>query len=133
MNFVYPAAKQAFLDGAISLTAHAIRCALIDTSYYTVSTAHTAISDVPSGAIVATSGTLTNVFTTNGVADANDVTFSAVNGATCEAVIIYKDTGQALHSTLICYIDTATGLPATPIGTDVTVQFDNGQYRIFAI
>jgi hypothetical protein len=49
------------------------------------------------------------------------VTFTAVTGDVSEAVILYKDTGVAATSPLIAYIDTATGLPVTPNGGDITV------------
>jgi hypothetical protein len=34
---------------------------------------------------------------------------------------------------LIAYIDTATGLPVTPNGQNITVSFDNGSNRIFKL
>lgn len=70
---------------------------------------------------------------TNGVADAADVTFSAVSGATVEAIILYKDTGTESTSRLIALIDTATGLPVTPNGGDIVVAWDNGANKIFKL
>jgi hypothetical protein len=59
--------------------------------------------------------------------------FSAVTGDQSEALVIYKDTGSAATSPLIAYIDTATGLPVTPNGADVTVTWDNGSNKIFKL
>jgi hypothetical protein len=42
---------------------------------------------------------------TAGVADAADITFTGVTGASVEAVLIYKDTGTASTSRVVCIID----------------------------
>ena len=68
-----------------------------------------------------------------GVADAADILFTAVTGATVEALVIYRDTGTPGTSRLIAYIDSATGLPFAPSGADVTVQWDNGINKIFKL
>jgi hypothetical protein len=81
----------------------------------------------------ATSGALTGKTVTAGVADAVDVTFTAVSGATVEAIVLYADSGTEATSRLIAYIDTATGLPLTPNGGDVTVAWDNGANKIFKL
>lgn len=56
-------------------------------------------------AVVGTAQTLTSPTVTAGVADAADVTYSAVSGATVEAILIYKDTGTASTSRCACIID----------------------------
>lgn len=83
--------------------------------------------------MVGTPQTLASKTSTAGVADAADITFTAVSGATVEALIIYKDTGVSSTSNLIAYIDSATGLPATPNGGDITVTWDNSANRIFKL
>jgi hypothetical protein len=67
------------------------------------------------------------------VADAADVTFTAVSGDVSEALVIYKDTGTASTSRLIAYIDTATGLAVTPNGGDITVIWPSDAGRIFSL
>ena len=57
---------------------------------------------------------------TGGVFDAADVTFTAVSGASVEAVVIYIDTGNPATSPLVCYID---GINVTPSGIDVIVAW----------
>lgn len=61
-----------------------------------------------------------------GVFDAADMSpaFTAVSGATCESINLYKHTGTATTSDLIAYWDSATGLPLTPNGGDVNVSFN---------
>lgn len=69
-----------------------------------------------------------------GVHDGNDVTFTAIPaGAALEYLIIFKDTGVDGTSPLIALIDTATGLPVTPNGADIIVQWDNGTNKIFKL
>jgi len=97
---------------------------------------HQYLSDVTGagGTLVATSANLASKSAAAGVADAADITFTAVAaGAACPYLIIYKDTGTAGTSPLIAYIDTATGLPVTPNGGDITVAFDNGANKIFKL
>ncbi|HEX5016499.1 MAG TPA: hypothetical protein VFX15_02810 [Actinomycetes bacterium] len=59
-----------------------------------------------------------------GVFDADNITFTAVSGASVESVNIYKDSGTAATSDLIAYFDTGTGLPVTPNGGDITVTWN---------
>jgi hypothetical protein len=61
-----------------------------------------------------------------GVFDGADVTFTAVSGATVEALVIYRHNAGA-NSTwpLVAYIDTSvTGLPVTPNGGDITITWN---------
>jgi hypothetical protein len=67
------------------------------------------------------------------VADAADNTVSTVTGDPFESINLYKDSGVEGTSRLIAYIDTATGLPCTPNGGDITVQWDSGANRIFKL
>jgi hypothetical protein len=95
--------------------------------------AHEFLSDIGTGARVATSGAFTGKTTAGGAADANDITFSSVTGASIEAIVLYKDTGTDSTSPLIAFIDTATGLPITPNGGDIIVTWDNGANKIFKL
>jgi hypothetical protein len=133
-NALYDKGREKFLTGAISWSSDNIKVVLVDAADYTVNlSTHEFLSDVASGGRVATSGNLASKTTTAGVADAADVTFTAVTGDQSEALVIYKDTGSAATSPLIAYIDTATGLPVTPNGADITVTWDNGSNKIFKL
>lgn len=129
---VYPKAKEAFLKGDLDLDGD-VRCILVDLADYTYSAAHDFLDDVPSGARVAVSGALANKTMTNGVFDADDVTLSAVTGDPSEAIIIYRHTGTESTSNLVAFIDSATGLPVTPNGGNITIQWDSGANKIFAL
>ncbi len=131
-NALYPSFKKLLLDGDIDLLTDTIRVALIDTGVYTYSSAHDFYDDAVAG-LVGAAVTLTSKTTTGGVFDAADAVVSAVTGNTAEAVIIYKSTGTNSTSPLIAYIDTATGLPVTPNGGDITITWDNGANKIFAL
>ncbi len=134
-NALYGKGREGFLDGSIDWDTDTIKVALIDTGTYVLGgniDVHDFWDDAQAG-VVGTPQTLAGKTVTLGVADANDVTFTAVSGATVEALIIYKDTGSAATSRLIAYIDTGTGLPVTPNGGDIIVVWDSGANRIFKL
>lgn len=59
-----------------------------------------------------------------GVFDAADTTFPTLSGDASESLILFEDSGSEATSDLIARWDTATGLPLTPNGADVTVQWN---------
>ena len=109
-----------------------IKACLVDSASYTPDTAADQFLSDLSG-VVATSGNLTSKTTTDGVADAADVTFSSVTGNQSEYIVVYQDTGTPSTSRLIALVDTATGLPVTPNGGDIVVQWDSGANKIFKL
>ena len=124
---LYPKFKEALLNADLDVIADNIKVVLVDTADYTYSAAHDFLDDVPSPARVATSGNLGSKTATNGVFDAADITFTGVTGDPSEALIIYKDTGTAATSNLICYIDTVSGpaaLSVTPNSGDITISWN---------
>lgn len=134
-NQLYLFGRQNMSDGAsIAWLTDNIKCVLVDTGQYTPNFSTDAnLSDIPAGARTATSGNLASKTNVGGVFDAADVVMTAVTGVQSEAVVIYKDSGVAGTSKLIAYIDTATGLPVTPTGADITIVWDNGASKIFKI
>jgi hypothetical protein len=56
-----------------------------------------------------------------------------VSGASCESIVVYKDTGSAATSPLVAFFDTATGLPVTPNGGDIIITWDSGANKIFKL
>jgi len=133
-NALYDKGREGFLDGSIDWDTDTIKCVLVDSADYTPNLAtHDFLDDVPSGGRVGTPQTLTGKTVTNGVADANDVTFPAVTGDPSEYILIWKDTGVESTSRLIALLDTATGLPVTPNGGDIGIAWDNGANKIFKL
>lgn len=121
---IYPIAKKAFLDGDIDLLTDNIRAVLIDTGTYTYNAAHDFYNDL-TGVVGTESGLFASKTTTGGTFDAADITFTAVTGSTAEAIVIFKDTGNAATDNLIAYIDSASsGLPVTPNGGDINVVWN---------
>jgi len=131
---LYAKAKKAFLDKDIDLLDDDIKVVLVDSADYTLDlAAHDFLDDIPAGARVGTSGNLASKSTTGGVFDAADITITSVTGDQFEYIVIYRDSGNAATSQLICCIDTATGIPCTPNGGDITITWDDGASKIFAL
>lgn len=123
-NAIYPKWREAIMQAtANSSLGGTVRVALVDTGTYTYSAAHEFYSSV--SGVVGTPQALASKTFTNGTFDAADVTFTSVSGATVEALVIYVDTGTAGTSRLVAYLDTGyTGLPVTPNGGNITIQWD---------
>jgi hypothetical protein len=133
-NQMYGLGRQAFLAGSIAILSDNIKVCLVSTASYTLSiNTDQFLSDIPGGAIVATSGNLASKSDTLGVFNAATVTFTAVTGAAAALVVLYKDTGTGSTSPLIGAIDTGTGLPVTPNGGDITLTWDTGSNKIFKL
>jgi len=133
-NSLYTKAKQGLIDGSIDLDTDDIRVVLVDGADYTPNLAtDDNLDDIPSGARVAVSGALQSKTVTDGVFDAADITISAVSGDQFEYLVLYKHTGTESTSRLILLIDSATGLPCTPNGSDITIQWDSGANKIFKL
>lgn len=132
-NALYTTAKEAILSGDIDLLVDTIKVALVDNTYAQNLATDDFYDDI-SAYVVGTPQTLSSKVVTGGAFDAADITYTAVtSGDTCEAVVIYKDTGTAGTSALIAYIDTITGFPLATNGGDITIQWDSGTYKIFAL
>jgi hypothetical protein len=124
-NAIYPKYKEALLDGLANTDVNdgTVKVALVDTGTYTYSAAHEFLSSL--SGVVGTAQTIGATTVTNGVFDGDNVTYTAVSGATVEALVIYIDTGVAGTSRLVAFIDTGvTGLPVTPNGGDITITWN---------
>lgn len=92
--------------------------------------------DDQSSGLIGTAYTLANKTNTGGVGVFDNTVdpapaFTAVSGASVESLVFYKDTGTPSTSNLICFFDTATGLPLTPNGGDVNVTFNaSGIFKV---
>jgi len=137
-NAVYDKARNAFLRGDISWKSggDTFRAYLVDIqggAGYTVNLANDEfLDDIPPAALVSYIA-LAPADPAAGIADAPDVTFLAVTGAVCEAIVIVKWVTEAADSPLVAYIDTATGLPVTPNTGDIQVTWDAGANKIFKL
>lgn len=135
-NALYDKARERFLTADLNWMAVEIKALLVNTASYTVNLAtDLTVADIPEGMRVKVSNaSFITKTATGGAADAADITFAAVSGDNCEAIVIYQHVdGNPSNNKLIAYIDTATGLPITPNGGDIIVTFDNGPNRIFKL
>ena len=131
-NALYDLGRQAFLEGAIDYLADDIKCALVRNDYVP-NLATDDYYDNVNSYVVGTPVSLSNKTSTNGVADADNLTFTAVTGTNVTYLVLYQDTGVAATSHLIALWDTVAGLPYTPTGADVVVAWDNGASKIFKL
>ena len=131
---LYDHGREGFLAGDIDWDGDDIKVVLVDEDDDTpVLATDEDLADRVAGSRVATSGNLASKTVTAGVADADDVTLSAVSGDECESFDIYQDSGVEATSRLIANVDDATGLPVTPNGGDITIQWDSGANAIFKL
>jgi hypothetical protein len=142
-NALYDFGREAFLDGDIDWIVDTIRTFFVDSADYTASlTTHDFLDDVAVAGRIGGAGTAWNQGQeilnsssplNNGVADGDDTTHPAVSGDQAEYILIYEADTSDAASRLIALIDTATGLPVTPNGGDITIQWDSGSNRIFKL
>ena len=145
-NAFYPKALNKWAEGSIhwssagsdTFTVHLVYSSGAGTNY-TFSTAHEFFSDI--AATCHTSYT-TGIVLTNtscpdgdGAMDAADATFVSIDsdGTAIGSVIIVKNTGTAATSPLLAYFDTGSGLPVTPDGNNITVQWSAATPYIMGI
>jgi hypothetical protein len=141
-NALFDLGREGFLAGEIDWNTAVIKAALVR-GYTPNLTTHKFVSDVTGagGTLVATSAALTSPTVTAGVADAADVTFATVGaGAAIQHLLIFQSSAvggggdvAASAQRVIALIDTATGLPVTPNGGDISVVFSSGADRIFRL
>lgn len=136
---LYDKGREAFLgvvSGSINWVNDVIKAVLVSSSYSPNLASHQFIPSIHAhtGSIIAqTLGTKT---ATAGVADAADVTFTAVpTGMVIDYIALFKNDGIPNTSPLIALIDSgsATGLPLTGSGADLTIAWSSGTNRIFKL
>lgn len=130
-NTFYPKGAQKILGGQVDFSAEDIRAALVP-SGYTYSAGHEFLSDL--GTVVGAAVTLVNKSITNGVFDADDLTFGVLApGSTVKALALFKNTGNPATSPLLCYLDEVTGFPFATNGGGVSIPWSNSTYKILSL
>lgn len=82
------------------------------------------LDDILGAARVATSTALDTPSISAGAIDFADEVVSTVTGDPFESIVVYKDSGVEATSPLIVFYDTATGLPFTPSGGNITITWN---------
>lgn len=110
------------------------RTFLVDGADYTPNmSTHNFLDDIASGARVGTATAIANRTHSAGVADGDDTTLTSVSGDPSEYIAIYQHTGTESTSDYGVLFDTATGLPVTPNGANITITWDSGANKIFKL
>lgn len=138
---LYDKARESFLGGDLDWNGGtAFKLMLYDAADYTPNfSTHDFLDDVVPGSGVtiptaqASAPAIANRTITAGVADGDDVTITAATGDVSEGIIIFLATGTNSTSNLVMATDVGTGLPVTPNGGDIIVQFDSGSNKIFKL
>jgi hypothetical protein len=132
-NAIYPIYKNAIMTAGANTSLDQNTAtdgpfvALVDTGTYTYSAAHDFYNDL--SGVVGTDQRITTP-TVGSVSaatfDGDNVTFTAVSGASVEALVYYrKNSGANTTWRLVMYQDTSvTGLPVTPNGGDIAISFN---------
>lgn len=133
-NKVYPKYKAALLSGGLdtNLLTTNVKAVMVDEGAYTYNDAHEFLSDIPSGARIAISGSLASkaVSALAAFSSAN-CRWDGVTGASIEAVALFVDTGVPGTSRLVAFYDTGiTGLPVTPGGASFNGIPDSGGWFV---
>lgn len=122
-NALFVAAKNVFLGAGtrIDLDTDDMRLLAIDHADDTpVPATDDFLDDLSAPSRVGTA-TLASEVVAAGAFDSADPVFTALTGDPFESLVLYKHTGTESTSNLVAFYDTATGLPFTPSGGDVTV------------
>jgi len=134
-NVVYPTYKTVAISPGLDLvTASTLKVCLVSTTTgvtnYVYLATHQFFSSVPAASILAPGVALTGKAAANGALTASSVVLPSVPAptganaaATGQALVFYNDTGTAATSQLVAYMDTETGLPVTPNGANITINF----------
>lgn len=131
-DLIYDSFKRDIMDGTIDLDTDTINIALV-TSSYTAAATDDKWSDVSANEVTGTGYTAKGITLSGvsvsadggdneGVFDANDVTWSS-STITARGAVVFKDTGTASTSPLVCYIDFTSDKSSS--ANDFTITFDS--------
>lgn len=131
-DVIYNSFKSKIMDGSIDLDTDTIKVALVTSSYAPNQDTHDFFDDVTNeisgtgytagGATLAGKAVTQDNTDNEGVFDANDVTWST-STITARGAVVYKSTGVASTSPLVCYIDFGSDKSST--AGDFTLQWNS--------
>jgi len=113
-NVIYNSFKKKIMDGSIDLDTDTIKVALVTSSYTPSADNHDFFDDITNevsgtgysagGATLANKAVTQDNTDDEGVFDADDVSWAS-SSITARGAVLYKSTGVAATSPLICYFD----------------------------
>lgn len=130
-DVIYNSFKKKIMDGSIDLDTDTIKVALVTSSYTPDQDVHDFFDDITNevsgtgytagGASLANKAVTQDNTNNKGVFDADDVTWST-STITARGAVLYKSTGTASTSALICYIDFTSDKSSS--GGNFTIQWN---------
>lgn len=127
-NKFYDKGIEAYLEGGIASLSDTLKANLLSSASYTPNySTDQYLNIIAGGAIIAAGVALSSKSGAAGTLSAANVVWTSVSGGAAAYIGLYKDTGTSSTSPLILLIDTASGLPVTPNGGDITVAWSSGQ------
>ena len=132
---MYTKGLENFLKGNIDWGTDTFKAVIADGAEYTLNPAtDDALADIVATARVSTITLTSGKTSTDGIADASDVTMSTVTGDPCEYLVLYKDGTDAV-AWLLAHWTTGdtTGLPVTPNGGNIQIAWSDGANKIFKL
>jgi len=126
-NSLYAHGRELFLEGGTDALTDALKISLVTTGYTPNLATDQFYSAISGGNIVAAGVALSSRTGSAGTLSAANVIFTSVSGSTASYIPLYVDSGTPSTSPLLGLIDTASGLPVTPNGGDITVAWASGQ------
>lgn len=132
-NQLYAKTRELFLTGGLDWTSGNWAIALLSDAYTVDLVNHDFLDDVTG--ILAQSSNLQNKTATNGFADSDGVTFTALDtsGTEITQLIIYQNTGVSSTSRLCLHVSDAFGFPVEGTGDDLILTPDasfGGWFRL---
>lgn len=132
-NSLYPLGKQRILEKLVNFKTDDIQVVLVSSDYVLNLNGDEFYAKVQAFAL-GEPKSLENKTTALGVFDADDVTWLKVAaGKTAKAAVLFANTGEPATSPLLGYIDVITGFPVATNGSDISIQWDNGSFKIFSL
>lgn len=130
-DIIYNSFKAKIMNGSIDLDTDTIKVMLVTSTYTPNQDTHDFKDDVTNevsgtgytagGATIANDSVAVDTTDNEGVYDGDDVTW-ATSTITARAAVLYKDTGTASTSPLICYLD--FGSDQSSSAGDFTIQWN---------
>ncbi len=125
-RFQYDDVRNLLAQAGINLLTDDIRAVAIDLTEYTPNPAHEFLADVPGAARIGTPVALTGRavgVSQVGAVTADPTVFDDLTGPEIGAVICFRHTGNDATARLVTFTDEGGGLPFTPNGQDLTVNW----------